>query len=162
MVRAIPNSVKTPLTDVIMDVEELNSRRGDTIFLMIVKQDDHTFILGANSVSDIIFYSDYFSYRMDDIGDPKDVIILRGSIADPGDLPYEVSTSAKIYVLHDSIDTDVFFYMDTATKYIERTMLVLPESEIDDFGVVLGAPLSDRVKDKVLEKILLKRAIYES
>lgn len=161
MVRTIPGSVKTPLTELVLDIGELNAREDKKIFLMLVEQNNDTIMVGANTVSDIIFYSSHFSSRIEEIEDPDNMIIIRGTIADPADLPYDQPLSAKIYVMHSDMETESFFYMDTATKHIEDLLRLIPKSEIDDFGVVLGTVLNDKIKSKVLEKIKLKKAMHE-
>lgn len=149
----IPDKIRqsTSVHEVIINTLDLNDNVGRTLFFGIAEATQSTIdIIGANRLGDAVFYAAYFSIFGNEV--PDEVLILRATIEDPEDLPYEIKDGDSAFViLFDEIYE--FESMSEAINSIEESFALYPRLEIKDFCVLTGRKLGGKFKTKFKEKV---------
>ena len=155
-IQRIPITVQTSLVNVIMNINELNEKKDEKSYIIVIDDSVDVTIVGCECLSDVIFYADYFK-RFDKPIDPEDMTVMRAKIADPTDLPFRLPFAASAFVLHNDLGINEFRFMYEATEYIESIMAALKDTVIEDFAVLIGIALSSIIKARTITKIEERR-----
>ena len=147
----IPESIKTSICEVMMRPVEFNARQGDTIFAALKLDGQSTDIIGANCLTDVAFYTAYFHLFPDGVDD--NIAVIKALVADPSDLPCEISDDEDIYVLCKSEELIQFGYVEEAVDYIELNFKFDEKASLDDFAVLIGREVTPNIRQAWLTKV---------
>jgi len=144
--------VSTDEHEVITSCDDLNDYHGEDRLLLLVQEDDQQItILGCKTIHDMSYYAAEGGVLKDSDSAPEEWILLKSHILDPENLPYDIEFGTCVYVMYED---DVLFRAETmkeAVDYIEGMFKIGWTVYIDDFAVVSGFELNDRMKHRLKE-----------
>lgn len=149
----VPHDVITNPDEVAMNMVELNHFRGEEMSVLLHDDDTDIVLVACAESHDLPFYVAMSRSFPEDI--PKDsMTLLRATVMNPIDLPFEMGPEEEAFVIYDDWDFRQFFNMADVVSVIEQTVRIYKNADVElDFTVLIGNELNSTILDLLLGKV---------
>lgn len=149
----VPYDIITDPNEVALNMVELNHFRGAEMSVLLHDDDTDIVLVACAEPYDLPFYTAMSGSFPEDI--PRDsMTLLRATVMNPVDLPFEMGPEEEAFVIYDDWDFRQFFNMADVVSVIEQTVRIYRNADVElDFTVLIGYELNSTILDLLLKKV---------
>lgn len=141
----------------LLTIDDLNENIGKEIFLLVHKWQGSVDFVGCESIKEV---GDYAAEMTHIAGDGSSVLMIRATILDVENLPFEAEYTDQLFVLHESMTLRRFEKMEQVTSLIEYVISNcegLSRVGTGNFAVLSGHIMSLGALNSMMTRINLIR-----